>query len=140
MRRRTTLGVMETCTNPPTVRILLTVSMVALALGASVADAQTPSGGSAPATAMTEDELRRAIQAAQERLRRRAPPPPPLPAAVYEAYEFRYKLLGNAECMPFAQQADAVLGDAALKDDERVKPLQAIAAAARKAGCIVGSD
>lgn len=123
----------------PTIRLLLALSMAPLALGATAAAAQTATSDSAATTTMSEEDLLKAIEAARARLRRRAPPPPPLPAAVYDAYEFRYRLLGNAECMTYAQQADAVLGDSALKDDERVKPLQAIHAAAQKVGCIVGN-
>lgn len=74
-----------------------------------------------------------------EQRRRRAPPPPPLPAATYEAYEFRFRLLGNGDCLPFAQQADAVMNDTNIADDAKVAPLRRIGNAARAADCLIAA-
>lgn len=63
-------------------------------------------------------------------------PPPPMAPELYAAYEFRFRLLGNAECARYAQEADAVLTNAKLDDAARIAPLQAIGQAAQTANCL----
>lgn len=61
--------------------------------------------------------------------------PPPI-TELSRAYEFRTELSGDPECRHFADEADAVFLDGALKDETKIAQLKALAARARASRCL----
>lgn len=64
--------------------------------------------------------------------------PPPI-TDLSRAYDFRTEISGDPECRHFADEADAVFLDGALKDEAKIARLKAISAQARASRCLTSA-